>query len=92
MDRVTLTISRPGEKVGLVGRSGAGKSTLVKLLLRFYDAEGGRILIDGQDIATVTQDSLRAADRHGAAGQLAAAPVGAGQHPLRPPRCDRGRR
>ncbi|WP_373355460.1 ABC transporter ATP-binding protein [Pseudoroseicyclus sp. CXY001] len=57
---VTLTIA-PGEKVGLVGRSGAGKSTLVKLLLRFYDAEGGRILIDGQDIAGLTQDSLRRA-------------------------------
>ena len=53
-------IVRPGEKVGLVGRSGAGKSTLVNLLLRFYDVEGGRILIDGQDIAHVTQDSLRA--------------------------------
>lgn len=51
---------RPGEKVGLVGRSGAGKSTLVNLLLRFYDLEGGRILIDGQDISRVTQDSLRA--------------------------------
>ncbi|HET7715090.1 MAG TPA: ABC transporter ATP-binding protein [Bauldia sp.] len=51
----------PGEKVGLVGRSGAGKSTLVNLLLRFYDLERGRILIDGQDIATVTQESLRAA-------------------------------
>ena len=49
----------PGEKVGLVGRSGAGKSTLVNLLLRFYDVEGGRILIDGQDIAATTQDSLR---------------------------------
>jgi ATP-binding cassette subfamily B multidrug efflux pump len=54
----TLTI-RPGEKVGLVGRSGAGKSTLVNLLLRFYDLEGGRILIDGQDISAVTQESLR---------------------------------
>nr|WP_288000166.1 ABC transporter ATP-binding protein [Pseudoxanthomonas sp.] len=52
---------RPGEKVGLVGRSGAGKSTLVNLLLRFYDREGGAIRIDGSDIATVTQDSLRAA-------------------------------
>ena len=53
------TVIRPGEKVGLVGRSGAGKSTLVKLLLRFYDIEQGRILIDGEDIAHVTQDSLR---------------------------------
>ncbi|WP_198972415.1 ABC transporter ATP-binding protein [Xylophilus sp. ASV27] len=51
---------RPGEKIGLIGRSGAGKSTLVNLLLRFYDVESGRILIDGQDIAHVTQDSLRA--------------------------------
>src|SRR5262249_61932830 len=50
----------PGEKVGLVGRSGAGKSTLVNLLLRFYDLEAGRILIDDQDISVVTQDSLRA--------------------------------
>jgi ATP-binding cassette subfamily B multidrug efflux pump len=59
IDKLSLTI-RPGEKVGLVGRSGAGKSTLVNLLLRFYDLEKGRILIDGQDIARVTQDSLRA--------------------------------
>jgi ATP-binding cassette subfamily B multidrug efflux pump len=58
LDDVSLTI-RPGEKIGLVGRSGAGKSTLVKLLLRFYDIEEGRILIDGQDIAQVTQESLR---------------------------------
>jgi ATP-binding cassette, subfamily B, multidrug efflux pump len=48
-----------GERVGLVGPSGAGKSTLVNLLLHFYDTERGRILIDGQDIATVTQESLR---------------------------------
>jgi len=53
-------VIRPGEKIGLVGRSGAGKTTLTSLLLRFYDAEGGRVLIDGQDISTVTQDSLRA--------------------------------
>lgn len=58
LDRVSLTIA-PGEKIGLIGRSGAGKSTLVKLLLRFYDAEGGQVLIDGQNIADVTQDSLR---------------------------------
>ena len=50
---------RPGEKIGLIGPSGAGKSTLVNLLLRLYDLEGGRILIDGQDIAEVTQQSLR---------------------------------
>jgi ATP-binding cassette subfamily B multidrug efflux pump len=59
IDGLSLHI-RPGEKIGLVGPSGAGKSTLVNLLLRFYDLEGGRILIDGQDIAHVTQDSLRA--------------------------------
>jgi len=59
IDDLTLTI-RPGEKIGLVGRSGAGKSTVVNLLLRFYDLQQGRILIDGQDIAHVTQDSLRA--------------------------------
>ncbi len=51
---------RPGEKIGLVGRSGAGKSTVVNLLLRFYDLQAGRILIDGQDIGAVTQVSLRA--------------------------------
>jgi ATP-binding cassette, subfamily B, multidrug efflux pump len=59
IEDVTLHI-RPGEKVGLVGRSGAGKSTLVNLLLRFYDVESGRISIDGQGIADVTQESLRA--------------------------------
>jgi ATP-binding cassette subfamily B multidrug efflux pump len=59
LQNLSLTI-RPGEKIGIVGRSGAGKSTLVKLMLRFYDTESGRIAIDGQDIARVTQDSLRA--------------------------------
>ncbi|WP_432344083.1 ABC transporter ATP-binding protein [Shinella yambaruensis] len=59
IDDLTLSI-RPGEKVGIVGRSGAGKSTLVNLLLRFYDLEGGWILVGGQDIAAVTQESLRA--------------------------------
>jgi ATP-binding cassette subfamily B multidrug efflux pump len=53
-------VIRPGERVGLVGPSGAGKSTLVNLLLRFYDIEEGRILVDGQDISQVTQESLRA--------------------------------
>ena len=60
IDNLSLVI-KPGEKVGLVGRSGAGKSTLVSVLLRFYDLEKGRILVDGQDIASVTQESLRAA-------------------------------
>ncbi|MGL4573533.1 MAG: ABC transporter ATP-binding protein [Burkholderiaceae bacterium] len=59
IDSFSLNIA-PGEKIGLVGRSGAGKSTIVNLLLRFYDVRSGRILIDGQDIAHVTQDSLRA--------------------------------
>jgi len=60
IDALDLTI-RPGERIGLIGRSGAGKSTLVNLLLRFHEAQGGRILIDGQDITRVTQDSLRSA-------------------------------
>jgi ATP-binding cassette subfamily B multidrug efflux pump len=58
IDDLNLTI-RPGEKIGLIGRSGAGKSTLVNLLLRFHDVRSGRVLIDGQDISHVTQDSLR---------------------------------
>ncbi len=59
VDGLSLTIGA-GEKVGLVGRSGAGKSTLINLLLRFYEPQSGRILIDGQDIAHVTEESLRA--------------------------------
>lgn len=58
IEDLSLTIAA-GEKVGLVGRSGAGKSTLVQLLLRFHDLSAGRVLIDGQDVAGVTQDSLR---------------------------------
>jgi len=54
-------VVHPGERVGLVGRSGAGKSTLVNLLLRFHDVEGGAIRVDGQDIRSVTQESLRGA-------------------------------
>jgi ATP-binding cassette subfamily B multidrug efflux pump len=53
-------VIKPGEKVGLVGRSGAGKSSLVNLMLRFFDAEQGRILIDGHNVSNVTQESLRA--------------------------------
>ena len=58
LDGVSLSIPA-GQKVGLIGRSGAGKSSLVNLLLRFRDAEGGSILIDGQSVSDVTQDSLR---------------------------------
>jgi ATP-binding cassette subfamily B multidrug efflux pump len=58
LENLTLSV-RPGEKVGLVGPSGAGKTTITSLLLRLHDVEGGRILIDGQDIAAVTQDSIR---------------------------------
>lgn len=60
IDGLNLQI-RPGERIGLIGRSGAGKSTLVNLLLRFHEAQSGRITIDGQDITQVTQDSLRSA-------------------------------
>jgi ATP-binding cassette subfamily B protein len=59
-EHVSLRLN-PGERVGLVGQSGGGKSTLFALLQRFYDVQGGRILIDGQDISRVTQESLRAA-------------------------------
>jgi ATP-binding cassette, subfamily B, bacterial len=58
LEEVTLSIA-PGEKIGVVGASGAGKSTLVSLLLRLYDTEKGRVLIDGIDVKTVTQESLR---------------------------------
>lgn len=59
LKNLTITV-RPGEKLGIVGVSGAGKTTLINLLLRFFDPRRGRILIDGTDIRTVTQDSLRA--------------------------------
>ncbi len=58
VEDITLTV-RPGERLGIVGASGAGKSSLVSLLLRLYDVEHGRILVDGQDVRDVSQESLR---------------------------------
>ena len=84
-----LTI-RPGERSAWWAL-GAGKSTIVNLLLRFYD-QAGASRIDGQDIATVTPGQLARAGRHGHAGHLAAAPLGARQHPLRPARMRATRR
>jgi ATP-binding cassette subfamily B multidrug efflux pump len=86
----TNLVVRPGEKIGLVGPSGAGKSTLVNLLLRLYDVETGQILIDGQDIAGVTQESLRA--QIGMVTQdITATPLDSRQPALRQARQHRGR-
>ena len=86
---LTLDV-RPGEKIGLVSRSGAGKSTLVNLLLRFFDLRGGRILIDGQDIATVSQDESAYTDLNGHAGYIAVASFDSRQHSLRASQWERG--
>ena len=82
-----------GHTIAIVGPSGAGKSTISRLLFRFYEPSAGRILIDGQDIGAVTQSSLRARDRHGAAGHGAVQRYAPLQHPLRARRRQRaGRR
>ena len=81
----------PGQTVAVVGPSGSGKSTIGRLLFRFYDVTGGAVLIDGQDVRDVTQASLRARDRHGAAGHRALQRHHRLQHRLRPARGDRGR-
>ena len=90
--RQSVAAHQPGEKVGLVGRSGAGKSTLVNLLLRFYDLESGRILIDGQDIAQVTQESLRAQIGMVTQDTSLLHRSVVRQHPLRPAGCHARRR
>ena len=89
IDDFSLTV-RAGEKVGIVGRSGAGKTTLVNLLLRFYDLEGGRILIDGQDIAARPAGVAAQRDRNGDAGHRAAEPLHPRQHPFWSPESERG--
>lgn len=86
---INLTI-HPGEKIGIVGASGAGKSTLVSVLLRLYDTEKGQILIDGTDVATVTQESLRHAIGM-VTQETAMFNRSAREHPLWPPRSERGR-
>ncbi|HEY1609247.1 MAG TPA: ABC transporter ATP-binding protein [Paraburkholderia sp.] len=58
LDRFDLHIE-PGQRVGLIGKSGAGKTTVLALLQRFYEVQGGAIRVDGQDISSITQDSLR---------------------------------
>ena len=83
-----LTI-KPGEKIGLVGRSGAGKSTVVNLLLRFFDLEGGAILIDGAGYFRPDPGIAALANLGGDAGHLAAAPLDPRQYPLRPARRER---
>lgn len=75
----------PGEKIGLVGRSGSGKSTLIKLLSRYYDIQKGEISIDGQNIAEVTQKSLRASIALIPQDPLAVQSHDYGKHPLRQP-------
>ncbi len=75
-----------GKMVAIVGPSGAGKSTIGRILFRFYDIEGGRVTIDGQDIRDVTQKSLRAGHRRRPAGQRAVQRHHLLQHQVRPPR------
>jgi len=75
---------RAGERVGLVGRSGSGKTTFVKLVQRLYDVSGGRILIDGQDIAQATQHSLRSQIAIVAAGSDPVPPLAGREHRLWP--------
>ena len=75
-----------GKTVAIVGPSGAGKSTISRILYRFYDIKSGAVTIDGQDIRDVTQESLRARDRHRAAGHGAVQRHGQVQHRLWPHR------
>ena len=84
IDNFDLNI-KAGEKIGLVGRSGAGKSTLVNLLLRFYDVEKGQIIIDGQDIKNVQQETLTFANRYGDARYFIVTSFYQRKHSLRTP-------
>ena len=88
--RIDLTV-QPGEKIGLVGRSGSGKTTLVKADAAFLRCRGRAHPDRRAGHCPCHAGQPAAADRHGAAGFVAAAPLGARQHPLWPPRCERGR-
>ena len=81
---------RAGQTVAIVGPTGAGKTTLVNLVMRFYEVDGGRITLDGVDIASMPRGRAARADRHGAAGHLALRGDHPRQHRLRPARRDRG--
>ena len=83
-DRLALTIPA-GQRVGLIGHSGAGKTTLVTLLMRLYDVQQGAVRIDGQNIAEVTQASLRRSIGAHPAGRGPVSPHADGEHPLRAP-------
>ena len=86
IENLSLTVE-PGQTVAIVGPTGAGKTTLVNLIMRFYEVTGGRITLDGVDIAEMSREELRAQHRHGAAGHLAVRRHDRGEHRLR-----RGRR
>ena len=85
-------VAEPGQTVAIVGPTGAGKTTLVNLIMRFYELDGGRITLDGRDIATMSRRELRVAHRHGAAGHVAVRRHDPRQHRLRPARRHRGAR
>ena len=82
-------VAEPGQTVAIVGPTGAGKTTLVNLIMRFYELDGGSILLDGVDIRSMRRGRPPLPDRDGAPGRLAVRRHDPREHPLRPPRRDR---